>query len=66
MKLIYRGHTYNHTPVIKPYVKARIINWRYCVSAETYTQMHMMIPQPRIQPRTINWRYQMAAIDYVR
>jgi uncharacterized lipoprotein YddW (UPF0748 family) len=59
MQLIYRGHTYNHTPAApKAYVKPRALNWRYQVVGETYEPISESIKY--VKPRAINWRYQMS------
>jgi hypothetical protein len=57
MKLIYRGHTYDFVPAEpKPYVKPRVLNWRFRAPGESYRES--IAVKPYIKPRALNWRFQ--------
>ena len=57
MLLIYRGHVFNasiRSP--QPYRKPIALNWRYCVSGDSYGDEVRAIPAYK-SPRAINWRW---------
>jgi hypothetical protein len=58
MQLIYRGQTFNYTPVQpQSTCKPRAVNWRYQVSGEPSADVEFA-PSIHSQAGTVNWRWQ--------
>lgn len=58
MQLIYRGQTFDYTPVSARVVRVpRGVNWRYQVEGENYDRVSRFFVL-RAHPVAINWRYQ--------
>ena len=58
MKLIYRGETFEYTPIhFKTIRKPRAVNWRYRVSDELSNNAESA-PAIHSQAGVVNWRWQ--------